>query len=500
MTTMERLAYYALDAAARRHVHYADVRVIESRTQSIAVKNLDISDLTDTPPMLTLGVRVLCKYGSNLGWGFAAARTLSDAGILKAVELAIASGMTSARCQTRNLVRELAPVKAYNAEWSAPFQQDPFKVSLETKIGILMAASKIMRKQKGIDLTTGQMTFERERKLFVSTVGSNILQTFTTSACGIDASAFDKDGRYQTRSYPTSFGGQYAQGGFEVIEGLDLVGNAERVADEALAICAAPVCPEKTTTLILESSQMGLQIHESCGHAAESDRAYWEEINYAGLSFLTPDKLNKLQYGSPIVNITADTTSPGGLGTFMFDDEGVPGRPTKIIENGRFVGYLTSRETAARLGQESSDGMMRAEADKAPLIRMTNVSLQPGNAGTLADMIADTKDGIYMATNRCWSIGDDRLQFQFGTEIAWQIKNGKLGRIYRDPSYSGVTPRFWGSCDAIGSESTLWGIPGCAKGQPCQMKGVGHASAPARFRRVKVTGAIPIIKQQKCAK
>jgi TldD protein len=492
---MERLAYYALDAAASRNVQYADVRVIESKTQSIATKNLELSDLSETEG-LSLGVRILCKDG----WGFASAEQLSNAGIIKAVELAFQSARVSARIRNRNLPRELAPVDAYTAQWSAPFQKDPFKVSIETKIGILLAASKIMRKVKGIDLTTGQMTFERERKLFVSTLGSNILQTFTTSACGIDASAFDTDGRYQTRSYPTSFGGQYAMGGFEIVEAIDLVGNAHRVADEALALCSAPVLPEKTTTVILESSQMGLQIHESCGHATESDRVFGEERNYAGDSFLKPHLLNKLQYGSNLVNICADATAAGGLGTYGFDDEGVPAQRVKLIDAGIFTGYLTSRETATRLGLERSGGMMRAEsANHTPLIRMTNVSLAPGNAGTLADMIADTADGVYLSTNRSWSIGSDRMQFQFGTEIAWQIKNGKLGRIYRDPGYSGITPKFWGSCNAIGSESTLWGIPGCAKAQPCQMKGVGHASAPARFARVKVGGAIPIIKQE-CAK
>lgn len=497
MTTMERLAYYALDAAASRNVLYADVRVIETRTQTIATKNLDVCDLAETEG-LSLGVRVLSRDGS--GWGFAAAASLSNAGIIKAVERAMESARISARCRNRKVERVLAPVDKYTAEWSSPYQKDPFKVDIATKVGILLAASKIMRKVKGIDLTTGQMTFGRERKLFASTLGSSILQTSTTSACGIDASAFDQDGRYQTRSYPTSFGGQFENAGFEMIENWDLVGHAARVADEALALCSAPVCPEKSTTVILESSQLGLQIHESCGHATESDRVFGEEVNYAGDSFLKPHLLNKLQYGSSIVNLTADATSPGGLGTFGFDDEGVPAQRVELIKNGLFVGYLTSRETAARLGLEHSGGAMRAEsANHTPLIRMTNVSLEPGKAGTLADMIADTKDGIYMATNRSWSIGSDRMQFQFGTEIAWEIKNGKLGRIYRDPSYSGITPKFWGSCDAVGSQSIIWGVPTCAKAQPCQTIGTGHGAPPARFRRVKVGGAIPTIKQA-CAK
>jgi TldD protein len=248
------------------------------------------------------------------------------------------------------------------------------------------------------------------------------------------------------------------------------------------------------TTVILESSQLGLQIHESCGHAVELDRVFGEEVNYAGTSFLTPN------YGSKLVNLTADATDLNGLGSFGFDDEGVPAQRVEIVKNGLFVGYLTSRETAAKLGLERSGGAMRAEtASDTPLIRMTNVSLEPGNGGSLEDMIADTKHGIYLATNRSWSIDDKRLNFQFGTEVAWEIKNGKLRRMLRDPSYYGMTPQFWNSCDRVGSQSVSWGIPTCAKAQPCQAIGTGHGAPPARFRRVKVGVAIPTMKQE-CAK
>jgi TldD protein len=202
---------------------------------------------------------------------------------------------------------------------------------------------------------------------------------------------------------------------------------------------------------------------------------------------LTTDKLGDFAYGSEHVNMTADATIPGGLGTFGFDDEGVPAQSTPIVRAGNFVGYLTSRETAAALGQQSNGAMRASGWNRIPLIRMTNVSLEPGE-WTLADMIADTDDGVYMETNRSWSIDDRRLNFQFGTEIGREIKNGKLGALIKNPTYTGITPRFWGSCDAVGNRGSwvVWGTPNCGKGQPEQVAHTGHGAAPCRFRNVQV--------------
>ncbi|MGD0923447.1 MAG: TldD/PmbA family protein, partial [Terriglobia bacterium] len=242
--------------------------------------------------------------------------------------------------------------------------------------------------------------------------------------------------------------------------------------------------------IILGSAQLGLQIHESIGHPIELDRVLGAEANFAGMSFLTLEKLGQLKYASEIVNVVADATPAHGpgLGTFAFDDEGVPAQCTPIIKDGLFVGYLTSRETAAAVGQAHSSGAMRAESwNRIPLIRMTNVSLLAGQ-GTLAELIASTDDGIYMETNRSWSIDDRRYNFQFGTEIGWEIKGGKIARMLKNPTYAGITTEFWNSCDAIcGPESwVLWGTPNCGKGQPMQIMGTGHGASPARFRKVQV--------------
>jgi TldD protein len=241
-------------------------------------------------------------------------------------------------------------------------------------------------------------------------------------------------------------------------------------------------------TIVIDSSQLALQVHESCGHPIELDRVLGMEASFAGTSFLTLDKLGKLQYGSPIVNIDADATAPGGLGTFGFDDEGVPAQNVPVVSAGLFVGYLTSRETAPVIGRRSMGSARASGWNVIPLIRMTNVNLRPGDAGTLDDLIADTRDGLFLSTNRSWSIDDRRLNFQFGTQVGWRIRNGKLAEMVRNPTYTGITPEFWGSCDAIcgASEWQLWGVPNCGKGEPMQTHRVGHGAAPARFRNVQV--------------
>jgi TldD protein len=233
---------------------------------------------------------------------------------------------------------------------------------------------------------------------------------------------------------------------------------------------------------------MALQVHESCGHPIELDRVLGMEASFAGTSFLTLDKLDTLRYGSEIVNIDADATAAGGLGTFGFDDEGVPAQNVPIVSSGRFVGYLTSRETAPIIGRRSMGSSRASGWNVIPLIRMTNVNLRPGEAGSLDDLIADTDDGLLVCTNRSWSIDDRRLNFQFGTQLGWRIRRGQRAEMIRNPTYTGITPEFWGSCDAICGEAEwrLWGVPNCGKGEPMQTHRVGHGAAPARFRNVQV--------------
>jgi TldD protein len=358
----------------------------------------------------------------------------------------------------------------------------------------MLSVDAELRRVNGVTLAEASMDFRRIEQLFLSTAGSEIRQAKTQAGAGFVATSF-AGSEIQRRSYPNSFGGQYQSKGYELVEELDLLGNAPRIAEEVVALHQAGQCPTGVRDIILSGSQVGLQVHESIGHPIELDRVLGTEANFAGMSFLTLEKLGSLKYASEIVNVVADATSAHGpgLGTFAYDDEGVPAQSTPVIKDGLFVGYLTSRETAAAIGQARSSGAMRAESwNRIPLIRMTNVSLLPGG-WKLADLIADTDDGIYMETNRSWSIDDRRYNFQFGTEIGWEIRAGKKIRMLKNPSYGGMTTEFWNSCDAIcdAEHWRLWGTPNCGKGQPMQTMGTGHGASPTRFRKVQVGVAYP---------
>jgi TldD protein len=364
-------------------------------------------------------------------------------------------------------------------------------VSIEDKMAELERPVRAMLgRGKPIQSAEAWMEWTRMSKRLLSSEGTDTSQSFTYGGCGMSVIAIDDAGQSQRRSYPAWQGGDGFQGGYERVKELGLMAHTERLCDEAAALLSAPPCPEGQRDLILESSQVALQIHESCGHPTELDRVLGTEISLAGGSFLQPDLLGKLRYGSEHVDLVADATSPSGMGTFGWDDEGVPAGKHALVRGGLFVDYLSSRETAATLGRAST-GTMRAEAwNRTPLIRMVNVSLEP-KAGSLDALIADTEDGIYIECDKSWSIDDLRLNFQFSCEIAWEIKRGKKTRLLRDPLYTGITPGFWRSCDAVcGKEDwKLWGISTCGKGEPMQTVPVGHGAAPARFRRVTVGSA-----------
>ena len=380
---------------------------------------------------------------------------------------------------------ELAPEPVHRDRWSSPVTKDPFAVPLEDKISLLASAAEEMERVRGIKVARGTTDLLRQTTHFASSEGSDIEQSVVHTAGGIEATAVE-DGEVQQRSYPGSFRGHFGQGGFEVIEAMELPEHAARTAEEAVALLSAPVCPAAVTTLVLDGHQVMLQVHESIGHATELDRVLGMEAAFAGTSFVSVSDAGKLRYGSDLVNVVADATGPGGLGTFAYDDEGVEAQRVDLISQGILTGFQTSRETAAAAGAERSNGTMRAEGwENFPLIRMTNINLLPGE-GTLEELISEVDDGIYMATNKSWSIDDKRKNFQFGCEIAWEISKGRLRRVLKDPRYVGITTDFWSSCDAVAGEQEwrVWGTPNCGKGQPGQTMRVGHGTSPARFRNV----------------
>ena len=470
----------ALDAAERGGAGYADVRIVERDSESLRVKNGAL-DAASSGSSAGFGVRVLVDGA----WGFSSSSLMEPEEAERVTREALAIARASRLAQREPV--DLDDTEPVTDTYRTPVGEDPFSVSLDEKLKLLFEADERMGSVAGEGVREGQMTFGRERKTFASSHGARIEQEIVESGAGIEATATNET-EMQQRSYPNAMGGQSVTGGFEAIRALDLAGHAQEIAEQSVALLSAPQCPSGEMTVIIEASQLGLQVHESCGHPIELDRVYGTEASFAGTSFLTVDKLDSFRYGSPIVNIDADATAVGGLGTFGYDDEGVPAQNVPIVEEGRLVGYLTSRETAPRIGRRSMGSSRAWSWNHIPLIRMTNINLRPGNAGTLEDLIADTDDGIYIATNKSWSIDDRRLNFQFGTQIGWLIKNGKLTEMVRNPTYTGITPQFWGSCDAIcgPSDYVLWGLPNCGKGEPVQIGHVGHGAAPARFRKVQV--------------
>ena len=476
---MRDLALRALDTARNRGADYADVRVLHQQAESVTVRLQNV-EAHSHDESTGFGVRVLVDGY----WGFASSHQMTAEEADRVAAEAVRIARTSRTAHGK--AADIGPQSAIVDEYTTPVQKDPFAVPLDDKIGLLLRATEAMVKAPNIVMAEANSYCQRDEKLFVSTEGSEIKQTLIETGCGIEATAVD-EGEVQRRSYPNSVGRHQGTEGWEFVERWDLAGNAARVADEAAALLRAKPCPPGVTTVILDGSQVALQIHESCGHAIELDRVLGTEAAFAGTSFLTVDKLGNFSYGSPAVNITADATIPGGLGTFGYDDEGIPAHSTPVVRDGLFVGYLTSRETASALGQASNGAMRASGWNRIPLIRMTNVNLDPGD-WALDDLIADTDEGIYMETNRSWSIDDRRLNFQFGTEIGREIKNGKLGDLIKNATYTGITPQFWGSCDAVGNADhwLVWGTPNCGKGQPEQVAHTGHGAAPARFRNVQV--------------
>jgi TldD protein len=473
------LAHEAVEAARKAGADYADARFVTEESESLSVRNQEMEGI-DRSLSQGVGIRVLVRGF----WGFAATARTSPEDLERTAELAVGIARAAARLPMEPV--KLAEVEPVKAEWSTAVQEDPFAVALDEKVALLMEASRRMQQVRGLSFGEAALDFYRRRTSFASSEGAAIDQTVVHSGGGIEATAIS-DGEVQKRSFPNSFRGHIRAAGFDHIRTLGLTEEAERVAAEAVALVSAKDCPSEVTTLVLDSNQVILQVHESVGHPLELDRVLKMEEAYAGTSFVGLEDRGRLRYGSDKVTIVMDTTIAGGLGSFAFDDEGVPAQRVTLIEEGTFRNFISSRETAPVLGGRSG-GAMRADGwQNLPLIRMTNINLEPGD-GTLAEIIGDTPDGIFMTTNSSWSIDDKRVNFQFGCEAAWRIKDGKLTELYKNPNYSGITTEFWGSCDAVGGgeEWVLWGTPNCGKGQPGQVARVGHGASPARFRNVRV--------------
>jgi TldD protein len=465
--------------SARGHADYADARIVRSAHERISTR-LGRVESVGSAEEEGIGVRVRLRGA----WGFAATSDLSATGGEDALRRALAV----ADAQPAAAGAALAPEPPATGSWSNPVERDPFEVPLEEKLEALLAADAAMRGDPRIAVSSAYFAAFREERVFASTDGAAVTQRTTECGGGLHAIAVD-DSESQSRSFPGSHGAGVAQGGWERFGPEALLREAPRVAEEAVALLTAPVCPAGRATVILDGEQTALQVHESVGHAVELDRVLGSEASYAGTSFLAPGDAGSFRYGSDLMSVTADATALGGLGTFGWDDEGVAAQAVPIVRGGVLAGFLSSRESAAAIGLARSGGCCRAEGfARQPIVRMTNVNLEHGDAGSLEDLIASTDDGVYMETNRSWSIDNRRLHFQFATEAAWEIRGGERRRLLRNPSYAGVTPEFWSRLDAVCSEDSwrLWSVIQCGKGEPGQAIHASHGAAPIRVRDVEV--------------
>ncbi|HEV3154975.1 MAG TPA: TldD/PmbA family protein [Candidatus Baltobacteraceae bacterium] len=476
--SFDSLAGRALDTATKRGAEYADIRFEIARSERIEARNGVVATLSDSTSR-GYGIRALLDGA----WGFAASSDLSDPGIdrtaARAVEIARA-GASIARRRIGDM-----PGRAYVDTFKTAMERDPHDIPLGERVQLLLEAEKALH--VGTQITVGRawMDLWSTDKYFYSTIGSNIAQSIRQTGSGVQALAVG-DGDVQRRTYPGDIG-LYKAGGWEIVEQARLRENAPRIAEEAVALLNAPQCPSGTFDIILGGSQVSLQMHESCGHPAELDRVMGWEANFSGVSFLEVEQLGKLKYGSDLVTIVIDNTISEGLATAGYDDEGTKSTVSDIIRNGMLVGYEMSNDTARAIGRQSNACVRAQSWEFVPMIRMCNLNLLPGNT-PFENLFDDVKDGLYMESNRSWSIDDHRLNFQFGCEIAWEVKNGKRGRMLKNPTYAGVTPAFWNSCDAIADRRSWvpWGTPNCGKGEPMQTGRTAQCASPARFRQVQV--------------
>jgi TldD protein len=474
----DALAAQALDTAAARGAAYADIRFEDARTERIEVRNDVVVTLADSR---TCGYGIRALFDGS--WGFAASDDLSEAGIDTTAARAVAIARASASIARRT--SGWPPPQAYVDFYLTPIVRDPATVSLGERVALLLEAAKSARSTPSIAVARSWIDLWRANKCFYSTIGSRIEQEIIQSGAGLAAMAVGNDD-VQTRNYPGDHG-LYQGGGWEIVEAASLCENAERIGEEATALLTAPQCPSGSFDVVLGGSQMSLQIHESCGHPAELDRVLGWEANFSGTSFLEVPALDRLKYGSDVVSIVVDNTLPNGMATCGYDDEGTKSTQSDIVRDGILRGYEMSNDTARTIGR-LSNACVRAESwEFVPMIRMCNLNLLPGTV-PFEHLFDDVADGIYMESNRSWSIDDRRLNFQFGCQVGWEIKNGKRGRMLKNPTYGGMTPQFWNSCDAIADHRSwfAWGTPNCGKGEPMQTGRTTQAAAPARFRNVDV--------------
>jgi TldD protein len=469
----------AMDEATALGASFADARLSETEELRLyAVSGRPVDERVEGNS--GIGVRALVDGA----WGFAAIPLAGKDDGRRAARQAVANARAAAATGAVRPVT-LPGCPAANGFHQTEVEVDPFAVAPSERERVVDEALAALRAQTGVVHAQAGVNAKRQHRYFANTEGSRNEQHFVETGGMVLCNAAGH-GLVQRRSFPNSFHGNTGAAGWEYVRGLDLSGEAARVAAEAVALLTAPSVASGTSSVVIGPAQMALQVHESTGHPLELDRILGDEANYAGRSFIGSDAVGTLRYGSAAVNVTADPTVPGTRGSFAFDDEGTPAQRTPLISEGVIANFLSSRDSAARLGGRSTGAARSDGWGFLPLCFATHVFLEPGQ-GSTDELLERMGDGYYIDDNRSWSIDSRRLSFQFGTEVAWEVRGGKRTRLVRDFSYGGITPQFWGSVEAVAGpdEFRIFGMP-CGKGEPKEWGFLSHGAAPTLVRDVRI--------------
>ncbi|WP_353098211.1 TldD/PmbA family protein [Stenotrophomonas lactitubi] len=494
-----RLAEIALAAARAAKASYCDVRIGRYLNQSVITREHQVGNVTNRESS-GVGVRVIV----NGAWGFAATHQQTESAVRAAVEQATAIARANASIQTRPV--QLAPTPAVGeVRWQTPIRRNAMEVPIQDKVELLLALNAAAL-NAGADYINSTLFLVNEQKYFASSDGSFIDQDIHRIWLPFTATAIDKaSGRFRTRaglSSPMGMGYEFldgdARGKVQLPGGItayrdsyDPVEDAIAAARHAREKLKAPSVKPGKYDLVLDPSNLFLTIHENVGHPLELDRVLGYEANYAGTSFATLDKRDAgFRWGSDIVTFFADKTQPGSLGAVGYDDEGVKTQRWDLVRDGILVDYQATRDEAHILGRDASHGCSYADSwSSVQFQRMANVSLAPGKAPlSVEDMVKDVENGIYIHGRGSYSIDQQRYNAQFGGQLYYQIKNGKITGMVEDAAYQIRTPEFWNACTAICDERDfrLGGSFFDGKGQPGQVSAVSHGSSTTRFNGINI--------------
>lgn len=416
---------------------------------------------------------------------YAATSDLSMSGVERAAQQAAALSRAGEGWRTSTFSPELRPTT--EGRYHSPRQKPLHGKSLKDFTDFLCQSTKTLKVSDHIVSTAAEAIFVETEIEYATSLGTHTLQDFLMTSSGFSATAYGK-GETQTRSLwgPR---GYTKQAGLEAFDVYGLHEDLLKTGHEAEALLSAPDCPSQICDLLLHPNQMYIQIHESIGHPLEMDRILGDERNFAGWSFVKPDDIGHLQYGSSLMNVSFDPGQAGEFASYNFDDSGAKAEKQWLIHEGKLVRGLGGLESQARLHKPGVSNFRSASWNRAPIDRMANINVEPGTS-TLASMIAQVEDGVAMEANISWSIDDYRNKFQFGCEIGHRIQNGKITGIVKNPNYRGATLPFWRGLKAVGQahEVGVFGSPFCGKGEPSQVIRVGHSAPPCLFSSVEVFG------------